>query len=242
MKKIELTYRPFGEEALLIEWPSRIDEEILYDILSFQKSIEEKLSTKIEETVNTYHALTVFFNDGVITFRELVEELKEIRKAEKTKIEDQHTIWDIPVCYDLHFGIDLTEIATKKNLSIDEIINLHSENIYTVYFTGFLPGFLYLGGLSEKLFTPRKETPRTKIIKGSVAIGGSQTGIYPQESPGGWNIIGNSPILLFDVNENPPCKINAGDKIKIYPISKTEYGTLSKKIEDGSFVLTPKRE
>mgnify|MGYP005819369923 CR=1 FL=1 len=146
-------------------------------------------------------------------------------------------VWEIRVCYDLQFGIDLEAISSEKGLSIEEIIALHTENMYTVYFTGFLPGFLYLGGLNEKLSTPRKQTPRTAIPKGAVAIGGTQTGIYPQVSPGGWNIIGNTPVPMFRVNETKPCKIQAGDKIKFHPISDAEHRELIEKVNAGSFEL-----
>lgn len=236
MKKFKLTYRPYGEEALLIEWPARIDDEILHDILSFQDLVEEKFEKKIEETLNTYNSLAIFFNSEIISLTELVDSLKKIRKEFSDQAKyDNSSVWEIPVCYDLEFGVDLETISREKNLTEKEVVKIHIENIYTVYFIGFLPGFLYLGGLSEKLFTPRKQTPRPKIIRGSVAIGGSQTGIYPQESPGGWNIIGNCPIPLFDINANTPCKIKAGDRLKFVPISKVEYDVLSKMINTGAF-------
>ena len=238
MKKQELTYRPLGEGTLLIEWPSRIDEKILQDILSLNRKIEDRLREKIDETQNTYHALTIFFTPEIISYSELINFIKEIQAEENEQLNDfSAAVWEIPVCYDIQFGIDLDVISKAKNLSIEEIVKLHSETSYTVYFGGFLPGFLYLGGLSEKLFTPRKETPRASIRKGAVAIGGSQTGIYPQESPGGWHIIGNSPIVLFDVNENPPTRIKAGDKIKFIPISKKEYDVLSERIRTDAFEL-----
>lgn len=223
----------------MIEWPSRIDEEILVDILSLQGLIEKILHKKIEETVNTYNSLAVFFNPDIISMTKLLEEVKKIRHTEQTSGTHKGNVWQIPVCYDPCFGIDLHVISKDKDLAIEEIIKLHTENSYTVYFTGFLPGFLYLGGLSEKLVVPRRETPRSKVIRGSVAIGSSQTGIYPQDSPGGWNIIGNSPVPLFAVQENPPIRIKAGDKIKFTPISKTEYEALSRRIKAGAFELKP---
>jgi inhibitor of KinA len=151
-------------------------------------------------------------------------------------------IWQLPVCYDKSFGIDLEEIAKKRNLTVEEIEVLHHSVTYRVYFTGFLPGFLYLGGLSGKLVMPRKETPRSMIVKGAVAIGGSQTGIYPQESPGGWNIIGNCPIPLFDVHWKLPCKIRSGDQVQFSPISMNEYEALLKSIQSGLFDLKPVEE
>lgn len=237
MKKFTVTYKTFGDEALLIEWPSKIDEEILSNILSFQKEIERTLPEEIEETLNTYNSLAVFFNPEIVSYVKLLESVKQLRKGEQIADPHSRNVWEIPVCYDPFFGIDLEAISKTKKIPIDELTELHLGNTYTVYFTGFLPGFLYLGGLSEKLFIPRKETPRPKILKGAVAIGGHQTGIYPQESPGGWNIIGNCPIPLFDVRKNPPTKIHAGDKIKFISISKEEHWLLKKKIDSGDFVL-----
>lgn len=222
-----------------MEWPSRIDKKILFEILSLQKLIEKKLFSQIKETVNTYNSLTIFFRPDIISFNRLYEDVRRLAEAEQRDDLFKIQVWEIPVCYDSYFGIDLESISKSKKLTTEEVIKLHSETMYTVYFTGFLPGFLYLGGLSEKLFTSRKETPRPKILSGAVAIGGSQTGIYPQESPGGWNIIGNSPIPLFDVTKTPPCKINAGDQLKFIPISRNEYDVLLDKILSGSFDLKP---
>lgn len=236
MKKNNILYKPFGEDAILIEWPSKIDAEILKEILAFQVAIEETFHGSIVETQNTYHSLLVFFKTKIQSFDVVVDALKKIKNEKATKSTNT-CVWEIPVCYDLEFGIDLKEIAQDKGLSMDETIKLHSSPVYTVYFIGFLPGFLYLGGLNELLTLPRKKIPRTKIQKGSVAIGGAQTGIYPQESPGGWNIIGNCPIELFDALKNPPCKIKSGDKIQFRLISKLEHTDMSEKIKRGIFTL-----
>src|SRR5690606_22673794 len=146
-------------------------------------------------------------------------------------------LWKIPVSYDAVFGIDLEAICLEKRISKNELIKRHSQAIYTVYFIGFLPGFLYLGGLDEVLHIARKSTPRLKIEKGAVAIGGHQTGVYPTESPGGWNIIGNSPIEFFNPKSNPPCFAEAGDKISFYPISLKEYRDIKTLSEAGVYQL-----
>jgi inhibitor of KinA len=141
------------------------------------------------------------------------------------------------VCYDEKFGLDLSGIATKNKLGIPKIKSLHSTPVYTIFFIGFLPGFLYLGGLDKKLFFPRKKSPRKEVEKGAVGIAGKQTGIYPQKSPGGWQIIGNCPLDLFDVHENPPSIFKAGDKIKFYPISLEEHQDISEQVETGKFKI-----
>jgi len=131
--------------------------------------------------------------------------------------------------------LDLKLISREKNLSLDQIIRLHTQPIYTVYFIGFLPGFLYLGGLDKKLQISRKIHPRMEVQKGAVGIGENQTGIYPKSSPGGWQIIGNSPVPLFDKNRLPPCEISAGDKVKFYQVSKSEFLKISEEIKEGKF-------
>lgn len=132
----------------------------------------------------------------------------------------------IPVCYDdEEFAPDLKIVASHANFSKDEVIKLHSSTDYLIYMMGFLPGFPYLGGMDERLKTPRLQTPRTKIPAGSVAIGGEQTGLYPVESPGGWNIIGRTPLKVFDLNREPKFLYRAGDKIRFVPISRTEFDT-----------------
>ena len=136
-------------------------------------------------------------------------------------------LWKVPVCYDVELGIDLEEISHTLKLSIQEIIDLHSQAIYTVYFIGFLPGFLYLGGLDNRLEIKRKSNPRLHVDKGSVAIGGSQTGVYPQDSAGGWNIIGKTPLSFFNLDHNNPCFAKPGDKIQFVPISLEEFKCLA---------------
>src|SRR5690606_13766742 len=134
LKKFELTYRSFGDEMLLIEWPSRMEEEILYDILFFKKIIEGRFARQIEETQNTYQSLAVFFNPEIISFSTLVDSIKEIRTKESKRVKDfSPTVWEVPVCYDLEFGIDLEAISKEKDIPIAEIIKHHTENTYTVY-------------------------------------------------------------------------------------------------------------
>ena len=133
------------------------------------------------------------------------------------------------MCYDATFGLDLEELTSFYQLKKEEIIEMHSSAVYTVYMIGFVPGFPYLGGLAEKLIAPRKQNPRSAIAAGSVGIAGKQTGIYPLETPGGWQIIGRTPLKLFDVNRQQPSLLKAGDKIKFNSISLNEYEELAKK-------------
>ncbi|NAS30060.1 5-oxoprolinase subunit PxpB [Flavobacteriaceae bacterium R38] len=235
-----LAYKDFGEAAILIEWPQSIDDKILLDIINFKEEIEKKLDIHHIELIPAYNSLTVINHNKDIKLQGLKEELKRIYTSVNKNIIGKQKLWEIPVCYDETFGIDLEHICEEKGMSKEELIQLHSEAIYTVYCIGFLPGFMYLGGLSKRLETPRRETPRLNILKGSVGIAENQTGVYPQDSPGGWNIIGNSPINLFDINKETPCFVKTGDKIQFRGISLPEYKLMQVEIEAGVFSIESK--
>ncbi len=219
----ELQYSRFNACSILIEWPAIIDDLMLKNILIFKNSIENYYIKQKIEVINTYSSILVIYNTTIENVNDEILTLKTLFFKEEESEKDKSTIWEIPVCYDLEFGVDLESFLNREELSKSEIIELHTKALYTVFFIGFLPGFLYLGGLESKLFLDRKKVPNLNVKKGSVAIGGQQTGIYPQDSPGGWHIIGNSPVELFNPKQNPPCFIKAGDKVRFVPIEKPEY-------------------
>ncbi|MBD0822972.1 5-oxoprolinase subunit PxpB [Aestuariibaculum marinum] len=232
-----LAYKPYGERAILIEWPQEINENILRDVLDFKSKIEKLCLKQILEIKQSYCSLLVVYGFVLKNYDLEVSTINKIYNTEIEAIEQNFRQWIIPVCYDDAFGIDLSELSLEKNMSKSEIIDLHSAVVYTTYFVGFLPGFLYLGGLDGKLHTPRKSTPRLQIEKGAVAIGGNQTGIYPMASPGGWNVIGNTPVSLFDVNKKSPCFVAPGDRIKFKPISINEYHDIKVLIDAGVYQM-----
>jgi inhibitor of KinA len=135
---------------------------------------------------------------------------------------------DIPVCYGGEFGPDLNQVASHTGLSAAAVIDRHSKAEYRVHLLGFLPGFPYLGGMDPRLATPRRDTPRTAVPAGSVGIGGAQTGVYPLESPGGWQLIGRSPVILFDPQRSPPTLLAPGDLVRFHAIDRAEYDVLSR--------------
>jgi inhibitor of KinA len=223
-----------GAKCLLINWPNKINQDINLDSVSFNNQILKTFNSLIVETVCAYCSVTLYLKDTVDTAN-LIDEL-ELLYASNTSIDPSiSTIWNIPVCYDLSFGLDLQQLADSKSMTIEEVIKLHTQPLYHVYFLGFLPGFPYLGGLDPQLKMPRLASPRIKIAKGSVAIGDQQTGIYPSMSPGGWNIIGRTPIDLFDVNRQPPTFIKAGDKVKFKSISLEEYQYMFDQVKHDNF-------
>jgi inhibitor of KinA len=217
------TYKPYGRSAILIAWEAKIDAAILKDMTQFKQGVLQHISDKIIEVIIGYHSLVITYKKDISSLVDEIQALEMIYKSSINLKKTQNFIWEIPVCYDTVFGIDLQVISEKNKVEISDIIKFHSQQIYTVYFIGFLPGFLYLGGLNKQLYMPRKETPRLKVVSGSVAIGGQQTGVYPSESAGGWNIIGKTPVSFFDVHKDNPCFAKAGDRIQFLPISKETF-------------------
>ncbi|KAB1065946.1 5-oxoprolinase subunit PxpB [Salibacter halophilus] len=234
MNQYELTYKPFGTSAILVEWPSKIDENIIQDIVAFENSMEK--GKGILDTVIAYNSLTIRY-DHKIDYKSEVAKLKEQYKAKNKPAEQNSKCWQIPVCYDTEFGLDLTEIAETKKLSVEKVIELHTNPSYLIYFLGFQPGFLYLGGLDDQIHTPRRASPRLRVAKGSVGIGGAQTGVYPQQTSGGWNILGKSPINFFDITKEQPCFAKAGDRIQFVSIDRETFHEIAAEEEKGNYEL-----
>lgn len=232
----ELTYKPYGERSILVEWPSEIDKSILYDILLFSEKLKYCEFRNIMNFNISYNSILVVYN-VLFDVKDEIKRLQEVYDTHHTLQKKEYRLWKIPVCYDEQYGIDLEVLSNEKGLSKLEIIKRHSQAYYTVYFIGFLPGFLYLGGLDTSLHTPRKATPRLKIDKGAVAIGGKQTGVYPSESPGGWHVIGNSPISFFNPSKEEPCFAKPGDAIKFFPVTLKEYELIKTLVSHGVYNL-----
>ena len=225
MSKYDINIIPFGPEAILIEWPEKINEDILEDVIQFTRTIVTIEKSKLLNYTPGYNSLLLQYV-GSVNFDEKKETILSLYHNQNAGIPMKPKSWHIPVCYEAEFAMDFP-IFQEKGLTSEEIINLHISQPYRVYMIGFLPGFLYLGGLPKKLHMPRKQTPRIQIPKGSVAIGGEQTGIYPMDSPGGWQIIGRTPLTLFDINKKNPIPIRQGDIIHFYSIDRETFENLS---------------
>ncbi|WP_242204198.1 5-oxoprolinase subunit PxpB [Aestuariivivens insulae] len=233
----KLSYKRFGEQAILVEWPKHIDEDILSDLLLFKKKLTTHYEGAAVQINHAYNSILIDYERVNFRFGDEVAALKQVYKTNVTESRLAHNLWKIPVCYNKVFGIDLEALSEVKNITEEEIIQRHTKVTYTVYFIGFLPGFLYLGGLEETLHMPRKATPRLQIEKGAVAIGGNQTGVYPNASPGGWHIIGNSPINFFDITKDCPCFAKAGDRIQFVPVDLKVYEGIKALVDAGVYQL-----
>ncbi len=235
----KLTFKQYAENSILIEWPTFIKEEILYDLLLFKKKIEINKVESIVEVVNGYCSLLVVYVCDIDNLYNEFLALDILYKTTEIEIDRNNILWEIPVSYTINKVPDLERYSKKKKLNIEEIITLHTKPIYTVYFMGFLPGFIYMGGLNSDLQINRKKTPDLKIAPGTVAIGGEQTGIYPIESPGGWYGIGKTPLRFFDLENSEVTFVKSGDKIKFKAISEEEYDDISSLVKNNNY--TPKQ-
>ncbi len=218
-----------SEDCLQVQFNQKICPEVNSQISAFVKSFEciAKDIPGVLEIVPTYCSVSIYFDEKVCEaslLRKFCKEIINRNTLTQVPSETSAKIITIPVCYeDEEFAPDLEKVALHAKLSKEEVIKLHSSSDYLIYMMGFLPGFPYLGGMDERLATPRLETPRTKIPAGSLAIGGVQTGLYPVESPGGWNIIGRTPVKLFDLKRKPFFLYEAGDRIRFEPITREEF-------------------
>lgn len=229
---------PTGDRALTVEFGNEINEQINAHLMGFINKMKESHIKGIEEMVPSFRSVLVHYNPGVHSYGEMCDIINHILSEPIQDVNHKKRIVEVPVCYDTKLGPDIEFVASHAGLSIDEVIKIHSEKPYLIYMLGFQPGFPYLGGLDERIHTPRLETPRLKLEAGSVGIGGAQTGLYPMESPGGWQIIGLTPVKCYNPAKEEPIPYHAGDYIKFVPIDYKEYLTLKELDENGAYHFT----
>lgn len=227
MKANLIKYFIFNENSILISYDHQIDSELVYTISNNKINIEKHIKECIIEIVQSINSLLIIFDKNKVNANELISELKKIENTENNYLRS-NKIWQIPVCYDIKYAVDLESLANDKQLSPSEIIDIHKSKVYDVLSMGFLPGFMYLGFTHENLYCERKHSPSLHIKKGSIGVALNQTCIYPQDSPGGWHIIGISPIDFFDLGSKTPCFAKPGDKIRFIEISSKQYQKMKK--------------
>ncbi|MGB1800608.1 MAG: 5-oxoprolinase subunit PxpB [Gammaproteobacteria bacterium] len=231
--KIKTNFKWNGDAAITIFFDEHTGEELIKTIQSLAEVFRKTLPNELVDAIPAYQSLTLYLdilNTDVNSIEFSVKEIIEKHLREEIKSHKSNLI-EIPVCYDEEYGTDLISLAEQCNLSIVEVIKLHTQEHYLVNMLGFLPGFLYLSGLNKQLHCPRKSIPSLKVPVGAVAIGGGQTGVYPVESPGGWHIIGQTPISIFNPKAENPFIAQPLDKIRFVSISREDYEQLSKKAE-----------
>ncbi len=214
--------RPAGECGAILILGKKIDERINDLVHAICSKIEEESPEWLEEVIPTYCTVHVYFDPRKASFSEVSKYLKEVPRRVEIKELRGRTV-KIPVAYGGEFGPDIEFVAKRNGLSVEEVIEIHQKPLYRVYMLGFTPGFAYLGGMDKRIAAPRLEKPRLKVPAGSVGIAGEQTGVYPIESPGGWRLIGRTPVRMFCPEKDPPTRLLPGDKVRFYEISEEEF-------------------
>ena len=226
--KVELyepaRYLPFGDNALLVEFGNEIRLKINRKVIAISDVVRKAGTRGVEELIPTYRSLLIRYDPLKTSYEQLVFRIKDLEKTLETKgAEKRSRKVTVPTVYGGEYGPDLGYVAEYHGLTEEQVIKLHSTREYRVYMIGFVAGFPYLGKTANEIATPRLETPRLKVPAGSVGIAEKQTGIYPCEAPGGWRIVGRTPLMLFDPFQQPPTLLEPGDTVKFKPVSKKEF-------------------
>ncbi len=224
---LQLIFFPISEVCLLIQFHLRKEEAVHSELKKLLKILEAPIDG-VKEIVPGLDSIAVFYDPMFVTCESLGAQISRLSvKSETLDTKSNH--WTIPVCYDMQFGIDLELVAENAKLGVNEVIKMHSGTTYEVLMLGFLPGFAYLGNVDDSLRIPRKANPRQLVSAGSIAIADEMTGIYGAASPGGWHIIGRTPLSTFDINQNPPNFLSQGDTVSFLSISLDEFESILKK-------------
>jgi len=224
-----------GDTSLTAEFGNEISKEINAQIRAYNIALESSGIPGIVETVPTYRSLMIHYDPGVILYKELVKRLKGLlSRIDQIEIPPSDVL-EIPVLYGGEMGPDLAFVAQNAGISEEEVVKIHTSTEYLIYMLGFTPGFTYLGGMSDKIATPRLKQPRVKIPAGSVGIAGKQTGVYPVDSPGGWQLIGRTPVKMYDPDREVPILPQAGQYIKFKAVSQAEYDKIAEEVAKGTY-------
>jgi inhibitor of KinA len=217
---------PLGDTAAIIRLGDQVDHDTFIRMRALANRLDRDPLRGMTEFVPALTTSAVYYDPLVVSFQQIAAQLAGAAAESVVAIEPPSRTVEIPVCYGDEFGPDLEHVAAHNNLASEEVVAIHSGAEYLVHMLGFTPGFPYLGGMSSKIATPRRDTPRLKVPAGSVGIAGEQTGVYPLETPGGWQLIGRTPLTLFRPTEDPPTLLRAGDIVRFHPITSDKFEAL----------------
>lgn len=227
---------PYGDQALLVNFEQKIDPAINRRVVVLSEAIIQARIPGVRACIPAYCSLTICYQIDQVrysTLRDRVMGMWEGIEAEMDFAVGRKLF--IPVCYEADLGLDQEAIAAHTQLTVAQLIAMHTNVVYQVYMLGFLPGFAYMGALPDALFCPRKDQPRLKVPAGAVGLAGAQTGIYPSMSPGGWQIIGQTPLPLLLPQQDPPFLFRAGDQVQFKAISKIEFDQIKQELAEAIF-------
>jgi len=234
--------RAYGDTGLRIQFGETISETTNHTIRSFSYLLERTAIPGVVEWIPTYLDISILYDPYMLTYEQLKDKVYDLKDEMKGLYLPPRQIIHIPVYYGGESGPDLEYVASYNGLTTDEVIEIHTSRDYLIYMIGFTPGFPYLGGMSEKIATPRLKNPRSKTPAGSVGIAGVQTGIYSMETPGGWQVIGRTPIKLYDERRDPSVLLQSGHSIRFQHVTKEEYHCIEKDIQNECYTLEVREE
>jgi inhibitor of KinA len=215
-------YLPLGDQVLLLQFGQEVSKELNLYIHQYVQAIQAARIKGIQQVVASFCSISISYDPILIRYQHLVNALQQIDMTEQAIVDRKGKVLHIPVVYGGEYGQDLDDVADTVGLSPEEVIRIHSSEAYLIYMLGFIASFPYCGDLDSRISVPRRTNPRVKVEKGSIAIANRQTSIYPVSSPGGWHIIGRTPLITFDPYSNPPSRFRAGDYIKFEAITAAE--------------------
>lgn len=239
----EPQFFPAGDLALVVELGNAISPEINRKVRSLTDALEEGSIPGVFDFLPTYRSVLVYYDPLMVTSVEVRDSILQLLESAETADTETRHIVHIPTLYGGDMGPDIAFVAERNGIDEQEVVRIHSGADYLVYMMGFSPGFAYLGGLDERLATPRLQSPRTEIPAGAVGIAETQTGVYPMASPGGWQLIGRTPLKLFDPGRERPVLLSAGDYVRFVPMdSRQEYDDVLFQVESGEYQVTEEYE
>jgi inhibitor of KinA len=231
---MNVRFFPAGDAALVVEFGDRIERELSERLLHLNALVRESKIPGVVETVPTYRSLLVLYDPAIIDNARLVSAIEQLLGFGGRELKPSK-LWRIPACYEIEHALDLAEVARRTGHSVEEIVQLHASTLFHVYMIGFVPGHPYMGDLPDWIALPRRTDPRVKVAAGSIAISGNISVIYPVESPGGWHLIGSTPIRLFDVRIDPPSLLSPGDKVRFHPITGSDFNEIRAAVQADAY-------
>lgn len=224
-----------GDSSILLQFGNTIDPAINRKIAATVQLMREQHINGVTDVIPAFCSLLINYDPRVISYEQIKRRMEALVKIDVTAGDTRKRVFEIPVCYGGEYGPDIQNIADHAGLRVEEVIQIHTSRDYLIYMLGFLPGFTYLGGLDERIHTPRLANPRIRIPAGSVGIGGSQTGIYPMDSPGGWQLMGMTPVKTYDPDREVPILVEAGDYIRFVAIDEDEFHRIKELVDKNEY-------